>query len=60
VWFGSEDGKLYAVSPEGSLVWSYATGGPVPSSPAIGPRGEVVVGSRGRQGVPVSVKRLMR
>ena len=42
----SEDGSVYAVSPDGTLVWSFATEGPVNSSPAIGPTGEVVVGSR--------------
>jgi outer membrane protein assembly factor BamB len=46
VFFGSEDRKLYAVAPDGTLVWSFATEGPIDSSPAIGPTGEVVVGSR--------------
>lgn len=45
MWFGSDDGKLYEVSPDGALLWSFATEGPVSSSPAIGPRGEVAVGS---------------
>ena len=46
VWFGSDDHRLYAVTPEGSLTWSFATEGPVTSSPSIGALGEVVVGSR--------------
>jgi len=44
VYTGSEDGKLYAISPEGSLKWSYLTGGGI-SSPAIGADGSVYVGS---------------
>jgi outer membrane protein assembly factor BamB len=46
VFFGSEDGKLYAVAPDGTLVWSFATEGSISSSPAIGPTGELVIGSR--------------
>ena len=45
VWFGSDDGKIYAVSSDGAPEWSFTTEGPVSSSPAIGPRGEVAVGS---------------
>jgi outer membrane protein assembly factor BamB len=32
VFFGSEDKKLYAVAPDGTLVWSFATEGPIDSS----------------------------
>jgi len=40
IYFGSVDGKLYAVSHEGKLVWAYKTGGEVTSSPAIGIDGQ--------------------
>jgi outer membrane protein assembly factor BamB len=36
--------KLYAINPDGSLKWSYTTGGAVWSSPAIGADGTVYVG----------------
>ena len=36
---------LYALNPDGSLKWSYQTGGEVYSSPAIGADGTVYVGS---------------
>ena len=42
---GSEDGKLYAINPKGTLKWSYTAGGAVNSSPAIGADGTVYVGS---------------
>jgi len=36
VYFGSDDGSLYAVDAEtGARKWSYATGGPVASTPAV-------------------------
>ena len=34
--FGSTDGLLYSVSPEGSLQWSFDTGAPIRSSIAVG------------------------
>jgi outer membrane protein assembly factor BamB len=34
--FGSTDGILYALSPEGKLQWQYDTGAPIRSSPVIG------------------------
>jgi len=45
VYVGSEDFNLYAIHPEGSLKWTYTTGGPVISSPAIGSDGTIYVGS---------------
>src|SRR5208337_243194 len=47
VYIGSNDGKLYAVSNNGtsaSTKWTYATGGPITSSPAIGSDGTVYIG----------------
>ena len=40
--FGSADGILYSLSPEGNLQWQYDTGAPIRSSPVIGfgPQGE--------------------
>jgi len=36
VYFGSDDGNVYAVNAEsGREVWKFATSGPVPSSPAV-------------------------
>ena len=49
IYFGSVDGKLYAVSHEGKLVWAYQTGGEVTSSPAIGLDGTIYVGSRDKK-----------
>ena len=40
--FGSTDGILYALTPNGQLQWQYETGAPIRSSPVIGnkPAGE--------------------
>lgn len=39
------DNKIFAINPNGSLKWSFATAGKVFSSPAIGADGTVYVGS---------------
>ncbi len=39
VYFGSHDGKFYALDPAGKKRWQTATGGPIISSPAIGSDG---------------------
>jgi hypothetical protein len=39
------DGKLYAINSDGTEKWSFQTGGPVESSPAIGSDATVYVGS---------------
>ena len=39
------DNSLYAINPDGTLKWSYQTGGYVDSSPAIGTDGTIYVGS---------------
>ena len=45
VYVGSYDHKLYALTPEGQLKWSFATGGQVDSSPVVGVDDTVYVGS---------------
>jgi outer membrane protein assembly factor BamB len=42
---GMPDGKLYAINPDGTQKWAFATGDDVDSSPAIGADGTVYVGS---------------
>jgi outer membrane protein assembly factor BamB len=46
-YVGSSDGKLYAISPVGTVKWTYGTGSCIDSSPAIGPDGCVYFGSYG-------------
>lgn len=36
IYFGSDDGNLYAVNPDGTEKWNYNTDGRVRSSPAVG------------------------
>jgi outer membrane protein assembly factor BamB len=45
IYIGSYDKKLYAVNPNGTLKWSFATSNGVFSSPAIGADGAVYFGS---------------
>ena len=45
MYVGSDDNKLYAINPDGTLRWTFATGGVIDSSPAIGSDGTVYVGS---------------
>jgi len=46
VYFGSDDHSIYAVNPDGSFKWSYATGNfYVSSSPAVATDGTVYVDS---------------
>ena len=48
VYIGSDDGMLYAVSADGTLIWASDTGDDVRSSPSIAPDGTVYVGSHSR------------
>jgi outer membrane protein assembly factor BamB len=41
-----ENGTLYTLDPNGSLLWTYDAGSPLLSSPTIGPDGAVYTGSR--------------
>jgi len=36
VYVGSEDGKLYAYQPSGSLKWQFETSGPISTAPVVG------------------------
>jgi hypothetical protein len=45
LYFGSDDGYVYALNPDGSLKWRYLTGNAVKSSPAIADNGVMYVGS---------------
>ncbi len=45
IYFGSADGYVYAVDPDGAIKWQYPTGGAVLCSPAIAADGTVYVGS---------------
>ena len=40
-YFGSHDKKFYALNPDGTLRWTFATGGQIISSPAIAADGTV-------------------
>ncbi len=46
IYAGSNDGRVYAMNPDGTEKWSFGTGGWVTSSPAIGSDGTIYVGSR--------------
>ncbi len=43
--FGSHDGKLYAISRDGSIKWQHATGDIIFSSPAVTHDGTIYIGS---------------
>jgi outer membrane protein assembly factor BamB len=45
LYFGSDDGYVYALNPDGSLKWKYLIGDAVRSSPAIAADGVMYVGS---------------
>lgn len=45
IYFGSYDGNLYALNPDGTKRWQFPTGGLIFSSPAVAPGGTIYVGS---------------
>ena len=45
IYFGSDDGFLYAVDSSGKLKWKYNAGSPISSSPTIGSSGAIYFGS---------------
>ena len=48
IYFGSNDGNVYAVNPNGSQKWSFTTLGDVSTSPALGVDGTIYVASQDR------------
>ena len=48
VYFGSWDKNFYAVNPDGSLKWKFATSNVIDSSPATGTDGTIYFGSHDR------------
>jgi len=45
IYFGCEDGNLYAIDQNGNEKWTYPTGAAIHSSPAIGSDGTIYFGS---------------
>ena len=45
IYIGSDDTKLYAINPDGTLKWIYATGNAISGSAAIGADGTIYIGS---------------
>ncbi len=45
VYFGCDDGNVYAVAPDGRLKWKFQTGGAVRSTPTITKNGTIYFGS---------------
>jgi outer membrane protein assembly factor BamB len=45
LYFGSDDGNVYAVSPGGQLKWKFSAGGGIRSQPALTSNGEIIFGS---------------
>lgn len=43
LYIGTLSGTLYAVNPGGGIVWSYPTGAPISTSPAVDSQGHVYV-----------------
>ncbi len=54
IYFGTFDGKLWAVSPGGSCRWTFVTGMEIKSSPAIDAQGTIYFGCRDRRLYAVS------
>ena len=49
IYVGSNDQKLYALNPDGSMKWSFTTQGAITSSPAIGTDGTIYVGNNAKK-----------
>ncbi len=45
LYFGSGDGKVYSVTTQGALKWTYQTGGPITASPNIASDGTLYIPS---------------
>ncbi len=53
IYFGTQDGQLLGVAPDGSVLFDVALGGPVDSYPALTADGTVVIGDRSGEVVAV-------
>ncbi len=60
VHIACEDGKLYTLDPDGSLVWIYDVNSPLLSSPSVGPSGSVYVGSQDGKLYAISIAGRLR
>lgn len=49
IYFGSIDGRLYAVNPDGTAKWAFQVGNEITASPAIGNDGTIYIGSRDKK-----------
>ena len=49
IYFGTFDGKLWAVNPDGSRKWVFKAGREIKSSPAVGADGTIYFGCRDRR-----------
>ena len=45
IYVGSKNNSLYAINPDGTIKWTFATGASVYASPAIGTDGTIYIGS---------------
>ena len=54
IYVGSPDNYLYAINPNGTRKWRFATGAAIKSTPAIGAGGTIYVGSDGLYAVSPS------
>jgi len=45
IYFGALGGTIFALNPDGTLLWNYEVDGNVQSSPAIAEDGTIYVGS---------------
>jgi outer membrane protein assembly factor BamB len=45
IYFGTDSGILYAVNREGAILWTYKTGGSIPSTPALSVKDMIFFGS---------------
>jgi len=53
IYFGTQDGQLLGVAPDGSVLFDVTLGGPVDSYPALTANGTVVIGDRSGEVVAV-------
>jgi outer membrane protein assembly factor BamB len=49
IYFGTWNGKLWALNPDGTCKWTFPAGSEIKSSPAVGRDGTVYFGSRDRK-----------